>query len=1662
MDHRTSLLVVFVVLLSTLGAAAGFDVSVVPKKEEVSVGEVVDVVVELSSKDFEGNLSLSVVLDKEGIDLSWFNWSSLNVSLSLGEVRVIPLRVNVPFITSSGNKKFVVEAVSSDKSSSGKCMFKVFDSSPSVFLSSPVNDSFVEDIVGVDGFVSGTDVLVSLSVDSSFVSSSLPYLWNTSEYLDGGHVLSLTASSKKDSNSSSVFVEVDNTWPSVLFYSPLNGSCVAGLVEVDGSFSDLYLDSTNLSIDGVVVSDVLPYTWDTSIYSDGWHILSLSASDFIGHQSSVSNHLYVDNTPLSLSVFELTVNPTLEDPEYTLLGVVNKNASVYVNGVPVSLVNLSFMRSLTLHEGLNSVEVVALDCVGRNVSWTQSRALDGDRLPDWYELSVLGTDPLDGDSDDNNISDGFEDFDSDWVLNYFEFLFLTDPFSNDTDGDSLSDFFELQYLGSSPLLFDSNGDGFSDGVDDPDGDSLSNLEEQSAGSHPWHNDSDFDGLLDPEEIVFGSDPMWFDSDGDFLRDWSERNLGTDPLNNDSDFDGVLDGLELYSLKFLSNDSLASAVVTGVGDFTGLVSVEYFSENPLFAYGSLPGFVSAAEFRSARNFSSAMIRLYYPSSVNESNLSLFYWDPIDLEFIEVANQTWNPDEDYIEAEVSHFSFYYLFDSGRVFRSWDSILFDLGDVVRISVPVYNSGNDSAFDVRVGLFVGDPFDGGFLVDEDVISYIAQDSYEVASFSYTLSDDLELWVVADFDEAINESNEANNDAFVVYSTKDSDGDGLSDWEEVYGTRLTYPWLLVSHPDPWSVPDFKGYGLPNVDSDWDGVPNFLDNDSDNDGLFDWEEVTGVELLGGRRYHTYISDPYSPDTDRDGLTDKEEVDGWYVKVIDTKEEAIACYMAFLDAENRGEEPTSVDITEYIEEYAVVSNPQVNDSDLDGVLDSEERWAGLDPNKGDTDGDYIPDLVELHGPYLDADFFDITGPKFSLIDTEELGYLKFRLTYRVYDEAGLSEVALRKDAPFDVIEEPQVLPPGNPTEHNFYFTISALDAVTGFNVVMNGSDIHDNFDSHVINWDGLFVETAKGASEWYILHYKDSMNPFAGGALCGMFYGIGGTAQDITSIAAEIADDPSTFITIIQDTGESFDEHGISFPQKVLDAMGAQVEVYQKDVNPFGNGSVEYDEFRTGFYWGYAGGVGVTFLVPVAGVAKAPPQIAKYLNVLSGAKLVRNIAFISSSGAVVGYVLTEVFPDSELIRDIYHTTLGVAVFADTAWILHGAGVNVVKLKNYAVNSCKLSIRFGRAKLAQFTSKLTSVWGSTKTESFVSKLPSTVQDDLFLVYESNPAVVNEVYLTNLDSKVTVLLDEGWFGVDALEASTVREVGLTSVVAVNYAPVEFVGFTAAEFDSVLLLEEGIPGSVSALSSSSELSGVNKLVKVAEINRRVPGSGQSIGGIMDKAGASESVDALYAARRPYLGKGIREVIEREKTLLKVNGLSANAPQAQECLEYLGKIERNANNIRAAGFDPGEVSKWAKGRIEVDGVGKPVKTAATSNNVGNLEGDLFELETSYKKPTSRGAGVKDMGKTIRNSAGSTDADVRYLNGDIRESKNIDWSKVKPGTDEYTDLTNNLQHKLNVFKVYKSSNPSAEIRFSFKGDLSDVESGIRTWLEGEGYIVEGI
>lgn len=152
---------------------------------------------------------------------------------------------------------------------------------------------------------------------------------------------------------------------------------------------------------------------------------------------------------------------------------------------------------------------------------------------------------------------------------------------------------------------------------------------------------------------------------------------------------------------------------------------------------------------------------------------------------------------------------------------------------------------------------------------------------------------------------------------------------------------------------DLYGMSMERVDvdlsdADGDGLNNYFESvlqtnpqlmDTDEDTLSDYDEF----ILFG-------TDPTLADSDGNGVRDsKEDYDGDGLNTIEEK--AYGTNIALIDSDYDG-------VDDGIEVRQLSSNPTVEDTDGDGLLDGEEYNMGLSPIWSDTDGDDVLDCDEV--------------------------------------------------------------------------------------------------------------------------------------------------------------------------------------------------------------------------------------------------------------------------------------------------------------------------------------------------------------------------------------------------------------------------------------------------------------------------------------------------------------------------------------------------------------------------------------------------------------------------------------------------------------------------------------------------------------------------------
>jgi hypothetical protein len=222
----------------------------------------------------------------------------------------------------------------------------------------------------------------------------------------------------------------------------------------------------------------------------------------------------------------------------------------------------------------------------------------------------------------------------------------------------------------------------------------------------------------------------------------------------------------------------------------------------------------------------------------------------------------------------------------------------------------------------------------------------------------------ITDVDEAERDARDTDMDGTPDFMDDDSDGDGLADS------------LEAGDSDP---------STPPVDSDSDGIPDYIDVDSDDNGIEDG--VEGVGDTDGDRRPDYVDldddndglpdvieigdDPENPvDSDMDGVpnyrdedSDNDFIPDSFERDTDTDMDEI---IDMLDQDSDGDgipdadEAGDMDLMTPPIDTDMDGTPDFRDtdSDNDGLSDASEAMSGTSPTNADSDMDGVSDLVEI--------------------------------------------------------------------------------------------------------------------------------------------------------------------------------------------------------------------------------------------------------------------------------------------------------------------------------------------------------------------------------------------------------------------------------------------------------------------------------------------------------------------------------------------------------------------------------------------------------------------------------------------------------------------------------------------------------------------------------
>ena len=532
---------------------------------------------------------------------------------------------------------------------------------------------------------------------------------------------------------------------------------------------------------------------------------------------------------------------------------------------------------------------------------------DGDGFNDGNEVDN-GTNPLNA-CDPVSTGSGTDDCDLDGLTNDEEILAGTDPNNGDTDGDGLGDGEEVDF-GTDPIN-PCDPDINAVGTADCDNDLLDNNGELLAGTDNTNPDTDFDGVVDGEEVLNGSDPLnscspnpgvigTNDCDEDGLDNDGEAFSGTDPANPDTDGDGLLDGAEVFdgSNPVDPCDPNPNAVGTNDCDNDGLDNTGEIAAgtdntnpdtdgdgindgtevnggtDPLDPCdpnaGPCEGPVATNDntstpLNTALNIAVLANDDFGPNGPATGSITITV--PAGGNAVVNDNGTpTDPTDDSVD-----------YTPATDFQGIDTFVYQICDANSVCV-------EATVTIDVGNCLSNPLadcDNDGLTNEDEITNGSDPSNGCDPNAGAIADaDCDNDGLTSTDEAAAGTDPGNSD---------TDADGVNDGTEI--TNGTNPL------DPCD-PNISAVGTADCDND--GL--------DNDG----EDTAGT-------------DNNNPDTDGDGLTDGDEV-------------------------NNGSDPTNS------------CSPNTTgdaDCDGDGLTNDEEDTLGTDPNDADTDNDNINDGVEVN-------------------------------------------------------------------------------------------------------------------------------------------------------------------------------------------------------------------------------------------------------------------------------------------------------------------------------------------------------------------------------------------------------------------------------------------------------------------------------------------------------------------------------------------------------------------------------------------------------------------------------------------------------------------------------------------------------------------------------
>ncbi len=594
----------------------------------------------------------------------------------------------------------------------------------------------------------------------------------------------------------------------------------------------------------------------------------------------------------------------------------------------------------------------------------------------------------------------FIDSDSDIIPDIYELEFGTSPTREDTDGDGLSDYFELIISMTDPLLRDTDANGVPDPDEDPDKDTLTNLNELLNNTQPHNPDTDGDGLTDGFELLeFLSDPLLKDTDNDGLNDYLEHLFSTSPVNKDSDGDGILDSDEVFSHEIASEQTRATLKLTAqAASFSDVSIIDQTEDTILKDLSYLASDVVTincdAPFESATI--TIPVNMAAVESGNLNDVAMFYFNPERNSFEKLVNQVINTEAGTISADTTHFSTFVLLyipnwhaqfenELSPERTQWADVSFVIDESSSMEDNSKGAPNDpnryrvtAAKELIDALLEGDRaavigfndvarrkagLTGDLAAAKEAVDTIVGNAGGTALYAGLKESIDELianmeegrvsFIVALTDGEDSSSNQAAYDDIIRKAKENR----IPIYTIGLGSSVNTS-LLVRLAQETGGDYFRISAAEDLPNAFKRIVNnaVYGEDTDGDGLADAVEKHGIRDGMGK---IYLTDPNNADSDGDGLPDGFEVGDIYT-YDDTGE---SFYIILSDPLN---DDTDNDGLDDYEELLLGTMTWCSDTDGDGLNDGLEVSVGYDPLAANADGDAYNDYKEYHNENIFGD------------------------------------------------------------------------------------------------------------------------------------------------------------------------------------------------------------------------------------------------------------------------------------------------------------------------------------------------------------------------------------------------------------------------------------------------------------------------------------------------------------------------------------------------------------------------------------------------------------------------------------------------------------------------------------------------------------------------